>query len=56
MGGPGTMIRFAAEKPALASKDFTHLTHEGGRTISRLFARVLLEEKARTLERNRIAN
>jgi hypothetical protein len=56
MGGSGTMIRFAAEKPALASKDFTHLTHEGGRTISRLFARVLLEEKARILERNRNAN
>ncbi|MGI9160755.1 MAG: hypothetical protein ACR2K1_13480 [Saprospiraceae bacterium] len=56
MGGPGTMIRFATEKPALASKDFTHLTHEGGRTISRLFTRVLLEEKARTLARDRIAN
>jgi hypothetical protein len=56
MGGPGAMLRFAAEKPALANKDYTHLTHEGGRVVSRLFTRLLLEEKARLKGPARPAN
>ncbi|MBK8556205.1 MAG: hypothetical protein IPL65_10770 [Lewinellaceae bacterium] len=37
MGGPGTMIDYANQRPALANRDYTHLTHEGGRVVSYLF-------------------
>ena len=43
MGGPGTMIRFANQKPALANKDYTHLTHEGGKLMGHLFAKLFLD-------------
>ena len=47
MGGPGAMIKFAQQKPALANKDFTHLTHEGGKVMGHLFARLFLEAQTR---------
>lgn len=47
MGGPGTMIAFSNTQPALANKDFTHLTHAGGHIIGQLFARLFLYEKSR---------
>lgn len=44
MGGPGAMINFAdQESPALANKDYTHLTHAGGKVMGVLFARIFLE-------------
>lgn len=43
MGGPGTMIRFAEQRPALANKDYTHLTHEGGKAVGHLFARLFVD-------------
>jgi len=44
MGGPGAMIEFAENrKPALANRDYTHLTHEGGRALGYLFAQLLLD-------------
>ncbi|HRI58426.1 MAG TPA: hypothetical protein PK228_01850, partial [Saprospiraceae bacterium] len=46
MGGPGTMIRLANQKPRLANTDYTHLTHEGGKVIGLMFARLFLEEQA----------
>lgn len=46
MGGPGSMIRLVAQKPALANKDYTHLTHEGGRVMGYMFARLFLEAQA----------
>jgi lysophospholipase L1-like esterase len=45
MGGSETMLRFANQRPSLANKDYTHLTHEGGRVMGKLFAEVLLAEK-----------
>ncbi|MBK6931424.1 MAG: hypothetical protein IPH12_11360 [Saprospirales bacterium] len=46
MGGPGAMIEFAERhKPALANRDYTHLTHEGGKFMGRLFARLLVDEQ-----------
>lgn len=51
MGGPGTMIDFAGRKPALANKDYTHLTHEGGRVMGLQFARLLFEAQTRYRER-----
>ncbi|MBN8684727.1 MAG: hypothetical protein J0L99_18900 [Chitinophagales bacterium] len=47
MGGAGSMWRLSNHKPMLANKDYTHLTHEGGRHVSHLFVDVLLSEKAR---------
>jgi hypothetical protein len=45
MGGEGTMVRFANQKPNLVNGDYTHLTHEGGRVIGLMFANLLLKEK-----------
>jgi lysophospholipase L1-like esterase len=47
MGGPETMLRFANQRPSLANKDYTHLTHEGGRVMGKLFAETLLGERVR---------
>lgn len=47
MGGPGTMIRLAMQRPRLANTDYTHLTHEGGRVVGLMFANVLLQEQER---------
>lgn len=43
MGGPGAMVRLAAMEPPEASKDFTHLSHAGGRRVGRRIAQVLIE-------------
>lgn len=48
MGGSGTMIRFAQMRPhAWANTDYTHLTHEGGKIMGNLFAKLLINEKAK---------
>jgi hypothetical protein len=46
MGGPGSIVGMANHKPMLANKDYTHLTHEGGRVIGHMFARLFMEEQA----------
>lgn len=45
MGGDSTMIRWVDMKPALADKDYTHLTFSGGRKIASILAGTLLYEK-----------
>lgn len=46
MGGPGAMIIFAEKsRPMLANRDYTHLTHEGGKMLGHKFAKLFLEEK-----------
>lgn len=45
MGGPNTMLRFANQKPRLANTDYTHLTHEGGKVVGMMFARLFLQEQ-----------
>jgi len=46
MGGPGAMIDFAEKRrPALANRDYTHLTHEGGKVLGHQLAGLLLEAK-----------
>jgi len=47
MGGPGSMIQLANHKPRYANLDYTHLTHDGGRVIGLMFARLLLEEQVK---------
>jgi len=46
MGGPGSIIQMAHQKPRLANTDYTHLTHEGGRVIGLSFARLFVAEQA----------
>ena len=41
MGGAGSMQQMANASPAEANKDYTHLTHRGGRRLARLFFDVL---------------
>lgn len=47
MGGEGTMFRFSQMRPSLANKDFTHLTHEGGRVMGLLIADFFEKEHTR---------
>jgi len=47
MGGYGSIIRLADHHPMLANKDYTHLTHEGGRAIGRQFVRLFTAEQAK---------
>lgn len=47
MGGAGTMVHFANQRPALANKDYTHLTHEGGKVVSQMFARLFLDTQGK---------
>ena len=47
MGGYGSIIRLADHKPMLANKDYTHLTHDGGRVVGRLFVRLFVAEQAK---------
>ena len=43
MGGPGAMVEFADHnRPALANRDYTHLTHEGGKVLGHQFASLFL--------------
>ena len=46
MGGDGTMVRLSmATRPALVNKDYTHLTHEGGRMEGLRLAQMFLRER-----------
>jgi hypothetical protein len=47
MGGQGSIIGLAHHKPRYANLDYTHLTHEGGKYMSRLFVKLFVEEKKR---------
>ena len=47
MGGYGSMIRLAEHRPMLANKDYTHLTHDGGRVVGGLFVRLFTAEQAK---------
>lgn len=43
MGGEQSMVRLASATPPLANKDYTHLTHSGGRQIGRQIGALLLD-------------
>jgi hypothetical protein len=45
MGGENSMVKFSETKPALAAKDYTHLTFKGGRLLSGKLVKSLLFEK-----------
>ncbi len=44
MGGQNTIIKYVMNKPALANKDFTHLTFKGGEKIAGIFTNTFLYE------------
>lgn len=52
MGGPNTMLKFAHQRPRLANTDYTHLTHEGGKVVGLMFARLFLQEQANWRAKN----
>jgi lysophospholipase L1-like esterase len=42
MGGENSMISFVNNKPALANKDYTHLTFAGGEKLASIFTKTFL--------------
>lgn len=42
MGGEGSMRRMAEAKPAQAAKDYTHISHHGGKRLAEIFYRTLM--------------
>lgn len=44
MGGKNSMSSFVQHTPPLASKDYTHINHAGGRRIARSFVFALMKE------------
>lgn len=56
MGGPGSIIEMAHRKPRYANTDYTHLTHEGGRVMGAMFAKLFLEEQANWRAKNAAGN
>ena len=44
MGGEDSMVKFVTSKPALAAKDYTHLTFKGGRKLAGSLVNSLLFE------------
>ncbi|MBX2898497.1 MAG: hypothetical protein KF775_02545 [Cyclobacteriaceae bacterium] len=47
MGGENSIVTFAEAKPALAAKDYTHLTFLGGRRLAKKLTDALLFEQTR---------
>jgi hypothetical protein len=44
MGGEDSMVKFVTSKPALAAKDYTHLTFKGGKKLASELMKSLLHE------------
>jgi hypothetical protein len=44
MGGEDSMVKFVTAKPALAAKDYTHLTFKGGKKLASSLVKSLLFE------------
>jgi len=55
MGGENSMVEFVKHKPALANKDYTHLTFPGGKKIASSLAKALLQEYSRYQHQKKIA-
>ena len=53
MGGEASMKDFVSSQPPLGAKDYTHLTHEGGKVIATEFVKALLYGKRQFDKQNR---
>lgn len=42
MGGDGSIVKLTEKKPAEARKDYTHITHEGGKTLANYFYKAIV--------------
>ena len=42
MGGENSMVSYVEHKPVWANKDYTHITHAGGRPIAKKFVEALM--------------
>ena len=47
MGGENSMNGFVSNKPPMASKDYTHITHLGGKKIANEFYKSFIKESER---------
>lgn len=56
MGGDSTMVRWVDAKPALANKDYTHLTFRGGRKVANILIGTLLYEKEKFDRKKKIVS
>ena len=45
MGGEKSIIRWAEKKPALAQKDFVHLTYQGADTLAKMLSASLFPKR-----------
>jgi len=51
MGGENSMISFVNNKPALANKDYTHLTFAGGEKLASIFTKTFLHHFSNHVKR-----
>lgn len=42
MGGDGSIVKLSEKKPAEARKDYTHITHEGGKSLAKPFYEAII--------------
>ncbi len=47
MGGTGSMVQWVNASPALATKDYTHLTLEGSKKVANLISEALISESTK---------
>lgn len=52
MGGEDSMVKFVSSQPALAAKDYTHLTFKGGKKLAGSLVKSLLHELEEYEKRN----
>ncbi len=52
MGGENSMVKFVSATPALAAKDYTHLTFWGGRKLAKKLAEAILHERSKHARKN----
>ena len=55
IGGKNTIIKFVNNSPALANKDYTHLTFKGGEKVAEIFAKTFLYEYKKYYDKKNIS-
>ncbi len=56
MGGENSMADFVSAKPSKATKDYTHLTFEGGKYLGELLFKTIMYEKERYDKQKKISS
>ena len=55
IGGKNTIIKFVNNSPALANKDYTHLTFKGGEKVAEIFSKTFLYEYKKYYDKKNIS-